>query len=92
MLTVMRFIDGQASQAVLAVKLIEDAERISALLATVNRIAMKLEKGDGTVGRLMNDPKLYNSLQEAANQTQILLKEFSAMVKSWKENSIKVKM
>jgi phospholipid/cholesterol/gamma-HCH transport system substrate-binding protein len=76
----------------LAVKLIEDAEKISVLLATVNRIALKLEKGDGTAGRLMNDPKLYNSLQEAANQTQILLKELSALVKTWKENGVKVKM
>jgi len=76
----------------LTVKLIEDAEKISVLLGTVNRIALKLEKGDGTVGKLMNDPKLYNSLQEAANQTQILLKEFSALVKTWKENGLKVKM
>jgi phospholipid/cholesterol/gamma-HCH transport system substrate-binding protein len=76
----------------LAVKLIEDAEKISKLLATVNRIALKLEKGDGTAGKILNDPKLYNNLQEAANQTQILLKEFTSLVKTWKEDGIKVKM
>jgi len=76
----------------LAVKLIEDAEKVSTLLSTINRVAVKLEKGDGSAGKFINDPKLYNSLQEAASQTQILLKEFSDLVKTWKENGVKVKM
>ncbi|MDP6636183.1 MAG: hypothetical protein QGG42_14890 [Phycisphaerae bacterium] len=76
----------------LALKLIDDAEKISTLLSTINRVALKLEKGEGTAGRLLSDPKLYNNLQDAANQTKILLKEFSDLVKTWKESGIKVKM
>ena len=76
----------------LTIKLIDDAEKISKLLATVNRIALKIENGDGTAGKMLNDPKLYNNLQEAASQMQILFKEFSALVKTWKENGLKVKM
>ena len=76
----------------LALKLIEDAEKISTLLATVNRIALKLENGEGTAGKLISDPKLYNNLLDATSQTKILLKEFSDLVKTWKESGIKVKM
>jgi len=76
----------------LALKLIEDAEKISKLLATINRVALKLEKGEGTAGKLISDPKLYNNLLDATSQTKILLKEFSDLVKTWKESGIKVKM
>jgi len=76
----------------LALKLIEDAEKISTLLATINRISLQLEKGEGTAGKLLSDPKLYNNLLEATNQTKIMLKEFSDLVKTWKESGIKVKM
>ena len=76
----------------LALKLIEDAEKISTLLATINRIAIKLEKGEGTAGKLLSDPKLYNNLLKATDQTKIMLKEFSDLVKTWKESGIKVKM
>ena len=76
----------------LALKLIEDAEKISTLLATINRIALQLEKGKGTAGKLLNDPKLYNNLLEATGQTKIMLKEFSDLVKIWKENGVKIKM
>jgi phospholipid/cholesterol/gamma-HCH transport system substrate-binding protein len=85
--------DGVAKRVdQLAIKLIGDAEKISTLLSTINRIALKLEKGEGTAGKILNDPKLYNNLQEAAKQTKLLLKEFSDLVKTWKESGVKVNM
>jgi phospholipid/cholesterol/gamma-HCH transport system substrate-binding protein len=76
----------------LALKLIEDAEKISTLLTTINRVAITIEKGEGTAGKLLGDPKLYNNLLEATNQTKIMLKEFSDLVKTWKESGVKIKM
>jgi len=76
----------------LALKLIDAAENISKLLSTVNRIALKLEKGQGTAGKLINDPKLYNNLLEATSQITTMLKEFSDLVKTLKEHGIKVDM
>ena len=76
----------------LALKLIEDAEKISTLLSTVNRIAVKLEKGEGTAGKLLDDPKLYNNLLDITKQTKVMLKELSDLVKTWKESGVKVKM
>jgi len=76
----------------LAKKLIDDAEKISTLLSTINRVALKLEKGEGTAGKLIGDPKLYNNLLEATSQLKTMLSEFADLVKTWKEHGVKVNM
>ena len=76
----------------LAEKLIEDAEKLSVLLTTINKVAMKMDAGKGTAGRLLNDPKLYNNLLEATRQIGQLLKEFRELVKAWKEGGVGIKL
>ncbi len=44
--------------------------------ATLDTIATKLNEGDGTAGRLLNDPGLYMRLDSAAAHTNTLLKDF----------------
>ena len=73
-------------------KLIKDAEEASKLLATINRIAMKLESGEGTAGKLISDPKLYNNLVDLARRMGMLLDEFRHLARTWKEKGLKVKM
>jgi len=76
----------------LAGKLIEDAERISALMTTLNKAAARIESGHGTAGKLLNDPKLYNNLVDAAAQMTKLTREFGELVKEWKDNGIPLKV
>lgn len=44
--------------------------------ATLDTITTKLNEGDGTAGRLLNDPGLYLKLDSAAARTNTLLKDF----------------
>jgi phospholipid/cholesterol/gamma-HCH transport system substrate-binding protein len=44
--------------------------------ATLDTIATKLNQGDGTAGRLLNDPGLYMRLDSAAARTNTLLRDF----------------
>ncbi|PSQ97099.1 MAG: MCE family protein [Bacteroidetes bacterium SW_9_63_38] len=44
--------------------------------AKLDRIATKLNQGEGTAGRLINDPSLYMKLDSAATQTNRLLLDF----------------
>ncbi len=44
--------------------------------ATLDTVATKLNEGDGTAGRLLNDPGLYNRLDSAAARTNTLLQDF----------------
>ncbi|MCK4600947.1 MAG: MCE family protein, partial [Phycisphaerae bacterium] len=48
-----------------AAKMVDGAEKMSAFMTTINRIASNIETGDGTAGQLINDPALYNNLTEA---------------------------
>ncbi|MFP3938586.1 MAG: hypothetical protein ACLFVW_09630, partial [Phycisphaerae bacterium] len=73
-------------------KLIESAERISTLMSTVNRTASKIESGDGTAGRLVNDPELYNNLLDATREMSGLMKEFRTLVETWKETGVQIKV
>jgi len=85
-------IDTRANVDQLARKLIEDAEKISTLMTTINNMAVKFGSGQGTTGKLINDPELYNSLLDASKQLNDLLKEFRQLVQVWKEQGVGVKV
>jgi len=76
----------------LTAKLIEDAEKLSTLLTAVNKMTRKVESGEGTAGRLINDPKLYNSLLEASDQLTELTKEFRRLLEHWKKHGVPIKL
>lgn len=44
--------------------------------ATLDTVATKLNEGDGTAGRLLNNPSLYIRLDSAAARTNTLLRDF----------------
>ncbi len=72
--------------------LITTTERISAAMATINETAEKLESGQGTAGKLLNDPKLYNNLVDMTQQMERLLKELRQAVKTWKAHGVPIKL
>ncbi len=76
----------------IAGKLITTSEGISELMATMNRIAIKIESGDGTAGKLLNDPQLYNSFLEASKQMAEMLKEFRELAETWKKQGVEIKL
>jgi len=75
----------------LAARLIDNAEKISRLMTTMNKAAEKLESGEGSAGKLLNDPRLYNSLLEATRQLTILLKDFNELLKTWRAEGLKIR-
>ena len=72
----------------LARKLMIDAEEISQLISTVNRIMVKVESGKGTAGKLMNDPELYNKLLDVTGQLSSLMTEFRGLLDQWKKTGV----
>ncbi len=73
-------------------KLIDDADKISMLMMTLNKVAMKLDAGEGTAGKLFNDPALYQSLLEMTKEMNTLIKDFDALTKQWKERGVEIKV
>jgi phospholipid/cholesterol/gamma-HCH transport system substrate-binding protein len=68
------------------------ARELSRLLATFNKVAMKIDSGKGTAGKLLNDPKLYNNLLDSTRQMTLLLKDFRDLIEFWKKRGVGVKL
>ena len=75
-----------------AERLMGSAEKLSATLVTINQAARKVAAGEGTVGRLLNNPKLYNNLVEATEQMGELVQELRDFVRIWKERGIPIQL
>jgi phospholipid/cholesterol/gamma-HCH transport system substrate-binding protein len=73
-------------------KLIDDAEKISALVSTFNRLLVKIDQGEGSLGKLLNDPKLYNGLVDATQQMNKLMAEFRQKLEEWSKNGLPMKL
>jgi len=73
-------------------QLVVTAEKTSALMVTINEAATKLQADQGSAGKLLNDPKLYNNLAEAARQMSQLMQELRATVEKWKQEGIPLKL
>ncbi len=71
-------------------ELIESTDSLSRLLATANRTLAKLDAGEGTLPKLLNDPQLYNELVGSMNQLSKLLNEARDLVDQFKERGVKL--
>lgn len=73
-------------------KLVETSGELSKLLATLNRIALQIESGKGTAGKLVGDPKLYSNLLDSTRQLTLLVKDLRDLVEYWKKRGVGVKL
>ncbi|HJU55963.1 MAG TPA: MlaD family protein [Pyrinomonadaceae bacterium] len=51
------------------------ADQFSGITKNLNDITRKINEGDGTLGRIVNDEALYNSLNEAIIDTQAVIRQ-----------------
>ncbi len=77
---------------VLAEQLIQDAEDISRLMVTLEQTVRKLESGEGTAGKLINDPQLYNAMLDATQRLTELLTEARVLVDAWRASGVELKV
>lgn len=73
-------------------EIVNDAEKLSKVLETVNRIATKMDTGEGTVAKLVNDPKLYDNFLQASRQLSLLSAELRVLVREWEKNGVQLKL
>lgn len=45
-------------------------------MANLDKVISKIERGDGTLGKLMNDKELYSNLTDASRELDLLLQDF----------------
>ncbi|PIB29931.1 ABC transporter substrate-binding protein [Maribacter sp. 4U21] len=49
---------------------------LESTVANLDKVMAKIEKGDGTLGKLMNDKELYSNLNSASRELDLLLQDF----------------
>lgn len=49
---------------------------LESAVANLDKIMAKIEQGDGTLGKLMNDKELYSNLNSASRELDLLLQDF----------------
>ncbi|WP_452598737.1 MlaD family protein [Pontimicrobium sp. MEBiC01747] len=58
------------------VELSKTVDNLDKTLTSVNNVLANIEKGEGSLGKLMKDEKLYNNLEVASGQLKELLQDF----------------
>jgi phospholipid/cholesterol/gamma-HCH transport system substrate-binding protein len=81
-------IEGDSTRLVHS--LIPVADDASTTLEEIRRVLRLANEGDGTVGRLLRDPDLYNSLDDAAVRLERLMVEVQLLVEKIKAEGVKI--
>lgn len=68
------------------------ADELAVSLKTTNQLLQGVSRGEGTVGRLVKDPRLYDSLNDAVENLNKALAELRGLLADWKESGAKVKL
>jgi phospholipid/cholesterol/gamma-HCH transport system substrate-binding protein len=71
---------------------VQTADELSMTIKRMRTILDKVNEGDGTISKLVNDGKLYESLLENSDQLLLLLNETREMISKFKEEGIKLNL
>ena len=83
-------IDTKADKLLLS--LMDTSEQLSGTLGQLRSVLEKINSGDGTAGRLLNDGTFYENLLDNTMQLKALLEEMKAFIAEWRDKKIDVKL
>lgn len=84
----IEILDARTAEVVAAI--VPVAEGSSALLERLGELARLAAEGDGTIGRLLRDPDLHESLRESARQLETALRRASLLLEKIREEGLGV--
>lgn len=77
---------------VLGDKIIVAAEELEKVLSESRQILEKIDSGQGTVGKLINDGRLYEDLLESTQELQMLLEQVKEWTNEAREEGVRIKI
>jgi phospholipid/cholesterol/gamma-HCH transport system substrate-binding protein len=72
--------------------LVAASDRLSEVMKHVDGIVEKIDRGEGTAGKLINDGRLYEQLLEDSRQLDLVLQELKTFVEQSKEKGLPIKL
>ncbi len=70
--------------------LIENTDKLSQLFDKLNVVADKINAGEGTLGKFLNDPEFYDALTITAKRLQIAVDDLRQLLQQWDEKGLKI--
>jgi phospholipid/cholesterol/gamma-HCH transport system substrate-binding protein len=67
-------------------------EQLAGVLDRFNSVAVKIDKGEGTAGKLINDPKLYEALLDTSQELALTVKDLRRLVEQWEQEGVSLKL
>ena len=67
-------------------------DQIGKLLDQFQSIAAKTQRGEGTAGKLFNDPRLYENMAATANDLRLMVGDLRRLVQQWEQEGLSLKM
>jgi len=66
--------------------------QVATLLDQTNSITTKINQGQGTAGKLVNDEKLYSSLVDTTQQLSLTIKDLQRLIQQWEQEGVTLKL
>ena len=80
--------DGRANDITQAV--IGSLDKTDRFLDHLNIVGQRVTSGEGNVGRLFMDDKLYESMLITADRLSLVIEEFQALLAEWRQGKVRV--
>jgi phospholipid/cholesterol/gamma-HCH transport system substrate-binding protein len=62
--------------------------QIAEALQKIQSVTQKIDQGQGTAGKLVNDPKLYDALSDTAAELKLTVKDLRRLIQQWEQEGI----
>ncbi len=94
-------VTGQAQKTLASIENFSDkgavavenvSEQLADTLIEIKEVAYKINDGDGTVSRLINDGQLYEDLLDSSEELKLALEQLKIMATEMNEKGIKIKL
>ena len=67
-------------------------EQVGKLLEQFQSVAARVDRGEGTAGMLVRDPRLYDSLVSTANVLNEMMTDLRRLVQQWEQEGVSMKL
>jgi ABC-type transporter Mla subunit MlaD len=88
----LREVTGRTDQRLekISAGLIENTDKLSFLLDSLKTASDKLSSGQGSAGKFLTDPELYDALTFSAQKLALAINDLHELLQQWREKGLKV--
>jgi uncharacterized protein YoxC len=67
-------------------------DQVAGVLERFQSMANKIDKGEGSAGKFINDPKLYEALVDTSQELNLTVKDLRRLIEQWEQEGVSLKL